>query len=141
MTDQEALQIIIKVTELRMSPQYQSAEATRRRSNAESMARSDPRSEEHAAVRLLAGTWDRIAMFVNEFDRKQQGRFFRCNPVGLIWANLGPAVNIIRGAGSVGPNFAKEFEALAGQYAEWTRGPEGQDFRTEAQQAVCALFA
>jgi len=141
LTDQEALQIIIKVTDLRLNPQYQSAEAMRRRSGVQSMAQSNPNSDEYAAVRLLIGVWDRIAMFVSEFNNNQQRRFFRCNPVGLIWRNLEPAVVSIRKSGSVGANFAKEFETLAGQYNEWTQGPDGEDFRTETQQVVCAMFA
>ena len=80
-------------------------------------------------------------MFVSQFDGKQKSRFFRCNPVSLIWRHLSPGVQIIRDGGSVGPNYAKEFEALAAQYAEWTKGADGTDFKTEAQQAVCALFA
>ena len=141
MTDYEALQIVIKVTDLRLSPQYQAAAAMARRSGAQSMARSDPKSDEHAAVRLLIGTWERIGMFVKEFDDNQRRRFFRCNPAGLIWGYLSPAVVYIRSGGSVSPNFGKEFETLAGQYVQWTQTPDGQEFRTEAQQVVCALFS
>jgi hypothetical protein len=141
LTDQEALQVIIKVTDLRLNAQYQSAEAMRRRSGVESMAQSNPNSDEYAAVRLLIGVWERIAMFVSEFNDNQRRRFFRCNPVGLVWRYLEPGVVIIRKRGSVGPKFAKEFETLARQYTEWTQGSDGADFRTEADQVVCALFA
>jgi hypothetical protein len=141
MTNHEALQIIMKVTDLRVSAPYQSADALRRRSSAATMARSDQNSIEHAAVRLLIGTWDRIAMFVEDFNEQQRRRFFRCNPVGLVWLTLEPAVGIIRESGAVGPRFAKEFEELATRYQQWTQSPDGQEFRTEAQQTVCALFA
>jgi len=141
MTDHEALQIIMKVIDLRASAPYQAAEAQRRRSGAATMARMDQDSIEHAAVRLLIGTWDRIAMFVQDFDERQRNRFFRCNPVWLIWLTLEPAIRIIRESGTVGPRFAREFEELARRYQEWTRTPPGQEFRTEAEQAVCALFA
>lgn len=141
MTDHEALQIIMKVTDLRMSAAYQAAEALRRRSRVETMARSDEHSIEHAAVRLLIGTWDRIAMFAQDFNESQRRRFFRCNPVRLIWRTLGPAIIIIRQSSTVGPRFAKEFEELATRYDEWTLTQDGQEFRTEAEQNVCALFA
>jgi hypothetical protein len=141
MTDNEALQIIIKITELRMAPRYQAAEALRRRSSAATMAQADGKSDEHASVRLLIGTWDRIAMFVQDFNHHQRHRLFACNPVLLMWHSLQPAVQIIRTGGTVGPNFATEFETLSKQYYEWTQSPAGQEFRTEAQQAVCALFA
>jgi hypothetical protein len=141
MTDYEALQIIIKITELRMNAQYQAAEALRRRVGASTLARSAPESDEHAAGRLLIGTWDRIAMFVQDFNDQQRRRFFAWNPVLLVWKSLQPAVEIIRTSGAVSRNFASAFEGLASQYQEWTQTPDGQQFRTEAQQAVGALFA
>src|SRR5262249_16912747 len=81
------------------------------------------------------------AMFVQDFDERQRNRFFRCNPVWLIWLTLEPAIRIIRESGTVGPRFAREFEELARRYQEWTRTPPGQEFRTEAEQACGALFA
>jgi hypothetical protein len=141
MTDYEALQITIKITEFRMNPQYQAAEALRRKSQAQTLASSDQNSNEHAAVRLLIGTWDRIAVFVRDFNTNQRRQFFRCNPVSLVWRSLQPAIYIIRGGGTVGPSFAREFENLAHDYDEWAQSPDGQEFRTEAQQTACALFA
>jgi hypothetical protein len=141
MTDHEALQIIIKTTDLRVSAPYQAAEALRRASSAEAMARMEENSREHAAIRLLIGTWERIAMFVEDLNEAQRRRFFKCHPVSMVWLALKPAVYAIRQSGHVGPRFATDFEKLAGQYEKWTQTADGQEYRTEAQQAVCALFA
>lgn len=141
MTDHEALQIIMNTTELRISVPYQTADALRRASSAEAMARTAQTSNEYAAVRLLIGTWDRIAMFVQGFNERQRRRFFRCHPVLMVWLALAPAVQVIRQSGQVGPRFAIEFENLAEQYRKWTETKDGQEYRTQAQQAVCALFA
>jgi hypothetical protein len=141
MTDQEALQIIIKTTELRLSAPYQAAEALRRAWGAEALANRDQNSTEHGAVRLLIGTWERIAMFTEEFNGAQRRRFFKCHPVSLVWLALAPAVKVLRASGSVGPRFAAQFEELARYYQQWTATQEGEEYRTEAQQTVCALFA
>src|SRR5262245_48145157 len=108
MTDYEALQLVVQVTGLRVNPQYQAAELTRRRLGAEAMAGANETSLEHAGVRLLIGTWDRIAIFVRELSDPQRRRFFECNPVLLMWRALEPAVRVIRGSGTVSPTFAEE---------------------------------
>ena len=141
MTDHEALHIIMRTTDLRLSAPYQAAEALRRGSSAEAMARREESSAEHAGVRLLIGTWERISMFAQDFNEPQRRRFFKCHPVGMVWLALEPAVQIIRPRGYVDPRFASEFQDLAERYRQWTETPDGQEYRTEAQQAVCALFA
>jgi hypothetical protein len=140
MTDYEALQVIMKTTELRMSDTYRAAEALRRNSAPADMATASQNSPEYAAIRLLIGTWERIAMFVEEFTEPQRRRFFRCHPVLLVWQSLLPAVDILRQSGDVGPRFASEFEWLANQYRHWSETIDGQEYRTDAQQSVCALF-
>lgn len=140
MTDHEAFQLGVQVTRLRLNPPYQAAELTRRRLGAEAMAAANETSLEHAGVRLLIGTWDRIAIFVKELTEQQRRRFFECNPVLLMWRALEPAVRAIRNSGAVAPTFASEFEALAKQYEGWTQSADAQKFRSEAQQAICALF-
>jgi hypothetical protein len=140
MTDSEASQLIVQVTQLRLSPQYQAAELTRRRLGAQAMAAADETSPERAGVRLLIGTWDRIAIFVKELSEQQRRRFFECNPVSLMWRALEPAIQTFRTGGAVAPTFAEEFQNLASQYREWAESPAAQKFRTPEQQAVCALF-
>jgi hypothetical protein len=79
-------------------------------------------------------------MFVEDFNPSQRRRFFRCNPVRLVWTTLWPAIEIIRNSENAGPGLAAAFEALADQYQQWTETADGRDYRTESQQAVCALF-
>jgi hypothetical protein len=141
MTDHEALRLIVKFTELRMNPLYQAAERKRRHLGAEVMARSEATSEEYAAVVLLIGTWERIAIFAKEFSPTQKRRFFRCSPVGLVWSALEPAITCIRTAGVVSEAYASELEALALEYRAWTLTDGGSGYRTEVQQAICAMFA
>ena len=141
LTDAEARQVIMTTTQLRMTAPYQEAEAIRRAKGAETMAMLPDASREQAAVRLLIGTWERIAMFAQDFSEAQRDRFFRCHPVALVWSALGPAVLALRENGQVGPRFGAELEHLAGLYRQWTETKAGAEYRTEAQQTVCALFA
>jgi hypothetical protein len=138
MTDAEAIYIGLKFTELRTRAEYRAAEVTRRRTTARAMAAAEQNSPDHAAVRLLIGTWDRIAITVKSFNDKQRRQFFRCHPVALVWGYLEPAITVLRG--TLGPRYAGELEALAGQYRKWTQTRDGQDYRTEAGQTICALF-
>lgn len=141
MTDAEFLQIAIKMTELRLNAEYQRAERLRQQIGAEAMATSDPKSEGHAAIRLLIGTWVRIAIFSESFSKKQLYKFFRCTPVWLVWLSLKPAIVAIHASGVVGQRYGKELETLALVYYEWSQSKEGAEFRSEVDQAVCANFA
>jgi hypothetical protein len=139
--DAEARRIIMTTTKLRMTSTYQAAERMRRALGADRMAQMHEASREHAGVRLLIGTWERIAMFTQDFNERQFGRLFACHPVGLVWRALQPGVAVIRGTGLVDARYGGEFESLAKRYDDWTQTKEGAAFRTEAQQTVCALFA
>jgi hypothetical protein len=50
-------------------------------------------------------------------------------------------VQAIRDSGKVGPLYAKSLEDLAQVYEEWTKTEDGVNFRSDAEQAVCANFA
>jgi hypothetical protein len=141
MTDSEAFQLIVQVTQLRLNPQYQAAELTRRRLGAAAMAAAAETSPERAGVRLLIGTWDKIAIFVKELSEQQRQRFFESNPVLLMWGALEPAIQTIRRGPAVASTFAEEFENLANQYRQWAASSAGQKFRTAEQQGVAVLFA
>jgi len=141
MTDSEASQFIVQVTQLRLNPQYQAAELTRRRFGARAMAAAHETSPERAGIRLMIGTWDKIAIFVKDLSEEQRRRFFECNPVLLMWSALEPAIQAFRSGDTVAPTFAEEFENLARHYREWAESSAGQKFRTPEQQAICALFA
>jgi hypothetical protein len=147
MTDNDVLHVILQIAHLRSNPAYREAELMRRQlgpDGAEKMAKSPQDSPEYAAIRLLIGTWNRIAIFVEGFSQKQLRRFFRCHPVALTWKVLKPGVEVIRAATGVPEpvhrNYARQLEDLAGKYDKWIKSADGKEYRSEAQQAVCADF-
>jgi hypothetical protein len=139
MTESEFLQLTLQLAQLRAGTEYQKAFRLVRRNRPEQMARADKNSEEYAAIRLLIGTWEGIAIIGNGFSAAQRKRFFRCHPVLLLWRLLEPAAKVIRS--ETDKRFAKEFEDLAMSYRVWTESKDGQEFRTAEQQAICARFA
>ena len=138
MNDFEFLQVTMQVTGLCSSTEYRKAFQLSRRKGPETLARADKNSEDHAAIRLLIGTWDRIAMFSESFSAEQQQQFFRSHPVSLVWNSFKPAVEVIRS--NTDNSFAKTFENLHNQYETWTTGNDGRQFSTVQQQAIVALF-
>jgi hypothetical protein len=147
MTDSEVLQVIIQIAQLRSNPTYRHAELRRRQLGPEGaaiMARAPQDSPDYAALRQLVGTWNRIAIFVEAFSGKQRQRFFHCHPIALTWKVLKPGIEVIRHAHDVAEpvhkNYAWQLEDLAGKYEKWLKTADGKDYRTEAQQAVCADF-
>lgn len=148
-TDPEMLMVIMQIANLRLHASYREAEARRRElgpKGAAIMASEPQTSPDYAALRLLVGTWNKIAIFVERFSDKQLKEFFRCHPIGQTWRVLEPGIDVIRDIKRVVPepvdpqNYARELEALAKEYDEWTKSPEGSDYRTIEQQAVCADF-
>jgi hypothetical protein len=138
MNDFEFLQVTMQVTELCSSTEYRKAFQLSRRRGTEALAQADKDSEEHAAIRLLIGTWDRIAMFSESFSAKQRQQFFRSHPVSLVWNCFEPAIEVIRR--STDDRFAKTFENLHNQYEKWTTSKDGREFSTVQRQAIVALF-
>jgi hypothetical protein len=139
MTESEYLQFIVQLGQLRAGTEYQKAFRSVRRSRPDHIARADKNSEEYAALRLLIGTWEGIAIIVNDLSGAQRKRFFRCHPVLLLWRLVQPAAEVIRE--ETDEAFAKQFEELAMSYLAWTETKDGQQFRTAEQQAICARFA
>ena len=138
MTEQEVLQVSMHVDELRSGAEYRKAYLLIRRRRPD-ITRLDKESDEYATIRLLIGTWEQIAIFVQRFDEKQRHKLFRCQPVSLMWEFLKTAVEEIRK--SLGNKYAENFEGLHNQYQAWIKSPDGIDYRTAAQQAICARFA
>ncbi len=107
---------------------------------------ANKQADEYAGIRLVVGTWERIAALMQGLTDEHRHRIFRCTPVHLVWRLLEPAIEQIRKDGAdvsstvPTPRFAKGFEDLAGQYHSWSQSPDGQNFRTPAEQAICALF-
>jgi hypothetical protein len=127
---------ITTVTQLRLNPPYQVAEALRRRAGSAAMAAAGPDSTDLAAVLLLIGTWERIAILASGLSPSQRGRFFRCAPVKLMWDALLPAIDALGGA----EKFAPEFEKLSGSYGSWLKHDDAREFRSVERQTVCAMF-
>jgi len=136
---QDHSHVLAEILRLRMASQYQAAEQMRRTLSARKMASYPPTSTEHAAVRLLIGTWVTISGLarVSKINRDQ---LFEVNPVGLMWSYLQEAVVIIRRSGEVSRDYAKDFEKLAADYRRWTKTPAGRRFRSPAAQASATMF-
>ncbi|WGD51561.1 hypothetical protein QA641_40035 [Bradyrhizobium sp. CB1650] len=124
------------VTQLRLNPPYQTAEAIRRRSGAAAMAAAGADTEDRAAVLLLIGTWERISIMAASLSSGQQATFFRCTPVKLMWDALAPAIDALGGVKA----FAPEFHRLSGRYESWLKTDAAKEFRSVERQTVCALF-
>jgi hypothetical protein len=147
MTDFEYLQIVLQIAHLRANTRYRDAELMRRslgKYGAAEMAKAAQTSAEYHNIRLLIATWNRISIFANHFSAAQLRKFFKCHPISLTWKVLEPGVTIIRNADKVPEpvhkHYARELEELAAKYDKWTKTPDGKDYRSEAQQAVCADF-
>jgi hypothetical protein len=128
---------VTTVTHLRLNPPYQAAEAIRRRSGSASMAAASAESTDQAAVLLLIGTWERIAIMASDLSPAQRSKFFRCAPVKLMWDALRPAIDTFGGT----ERFAPEFEKLSRSYESWLERAEAKEFRSVERQTICAMFA
>lgn len=126
---------------LRSSPEYHAAEVLRRQIGADVMASSGPNTAEYAAVRLLVGTWETIAVRVRG-DEALKVPFYETNPVGHMWDALAPGIKIIRaksfkGRGAV--YYASQFGSLNRAYRRWL-STKPADYRTAALQGINAQF-
>jgi hypothetical protein len=138
MTQFEFTQIVMQVTQICSGTEYRKAFQLMRRQGAERLARTDKSSDEYAAIRLVIGTWDRIATVANDFSAKQRQQFYRHHPIGLMWSRLETAINLIRD--DIDPGFAVEFDDLHTKYDKWTKTKAGERYRTAQQQAINACF-
>jgi hypothetical protein len=95
MTQAEINAALLDILQLRMSPEYHAAEVMRREKGAARMASFPESSPEHAAVRLLIGTWEGIAIRVRA-NPELRVPFYESNPV----ATCGTPLNLPRGHSS-----------------------------------------
>lgn len=126
---------------LRSSPEYHAAEVMRRQMTAAVMASSPSTTEAYAAIRLLIGTWETIALRVRANDPLKVP-FYDTNPVGHMWDALKPAIVIIRGgfgSKAIGRFYAYEFRLLNAAYRRWLRGKPAS-YQTAALQGINAQF-
>jgi hypothetical protein len=133
--DYEAL--VNVVTQLRLNPPYQAAEAMRRRSGAAAMAAAPLGSAEQGAILLMIGTWERIALMAKALSASQRQMFYRSTPVSLMMNALKPAIDALGGTENLSPEFAQ----LNKSYDSFLKTSAGAQFRSGAAQAVTALFA
>lgn len=147
----EYLLLCMQIDQLRFNMAYRNAEVMRQSlgpQGAAIMARAPQKSIRYANIRLLVGTWNRIAVIASDFAPAQQRRFFKCHPILQTWKVLEPGITIIRNASKktravtqpVHKDYAKDLENLAKVYHQWTLTKDGQEYRSEARQAVCADF-
>lgn len=127
---------------LRSSPEYHAAEVLRRQvGGAAVMAASGPTTAEYAAVRLLIGTWETIAIQVRG-NAALKVPFYETNPVGHMWDALSPGVKTIRGKsfkGRAGIYYAREFDSLNRAYRRWLQDKPAA-YQTAALQGINAQF-
>lgn len=138
MTQFEFNHIVMQVTQICSGTEYRKAFQLVRRQGAEALARADKSSDDYAAIRLVVGTWDRIATVASDFSAKQLQQFYRHHPIGLMWSRLEPAINLIRD--DIDEGFAAEFDDLHTKYDKWTKTKAGRRYSTAQQQAVNACF-
>jgi hypothetical protein len=138
MSDGEAREVIMNATQLRSNLPYRNAFRSlqgKGANGAAQMASAAEESDDLAAIRLLIGTWNAIAISTDGFNEAQWKRFFSSQPVSLMWKTLSHGVAVIRT--KKGDKFAGQFEALYNKYQ-----PEaGKAYISEEAQAVTALFA
>ena len=135
---------------LRTSPAYHAAEVMRRERGEVSMANSPEGSEAYAAIRLLIGTWEGIAVRVRT-NAPLKIPFYKENPVGHMWSALEPAIGIIRKAKittkvkgktktlSFGSRYAGQFKLLNDEYMGWL-ALQPADYRSAALGGIHAHF-
>jgi hypothetical protein len=128
------------IQQMRLSPDYQAAEAIRQSIGAQAMALSPPTTQPYAGLRLMIGTWDTIAHRVQGNDALKIP-FYQNNPVGYMWLQLLPGIKVIRGEFSRAAQhyYAKPFEQLDRAYMRWLK-KQPAAYRTAALQGINAQF-
>jgi hypothetical protein len=129
-----------EILQLRLKPEYQAAEAIRRVMGAAAMAASTPTSPQYAAVRLMIGTWETIAIRVRGNDPLKVP-FYQNNPVGYMWSQLSPGIKVIRGEFKARSRhyYAMQFDRLNRAYMKWLKS-QPPAYRTAALEGINAQF-
>lgn len=141
MSDNQAL--IMHITTLRSSTEYQTAFRNIRACNDIASMASNKHNRDYQDIRFLIGIWIRISILLCELKDEERSKIFRCTPVQLMWILLEPAIVVIRNDGADASdntptlNYAKEFEDLSSQYSHWAKQA---GFSSQSEQAICALF-
>ena len=120
---------LLDISGLRSADAYQAAEFLRRQQGAAWMAGQPPNTEAYAAVRLLIGTWESIAIRVLAGCPPAEQAFFELNPVGHMWVALKPGIDVIRQ--DLNQQYARNFESLNRKYRNWLN-KQSREYQTAA---------
>jgi hypothetical protein len=123
---------ILGIDLLRCTTAYQAAEILRRRvGSAVKMANMPESTNEHAAIRLLVGTWEGIATTAR-MGAINLDRLFRIQPICHMWRELQDAVEAMRAR--YGADYGANFQWL---YEEWEDWCNENDFEPAYVSAMC----
>jgi hypothetical protein len=123
---------ILGIDLLRCTTAYQAAEILRRRvGSAVKMANMPETTDEHAAIRLLVGTWEAIATTAR-MGAISLDRLFMIQPVCHMWRELQDAVEAMRKR--YGADYGANFQWL---YEEWQDWINANDFDDAYVTATC----
>ena len=134
--------LIATLHTMRTSSAYQKAEALRRQSKASgksvaAMATGAESSPEMAALMLLIGTWETIALMLSAIKDKNQ--IFEITPLSQMWDELSPAVRIFRTACC---DTGHHFDKLAAEHKAWLKEFKKKEGYETADCQICmhAMF-
>lgn len=136
----ETANVMMHITELRVSTQYQKAISKIQLAKPEDIKAwsTHKNCSEYADLRITIGIWERLAMTISHLGAEQD-KVYSCTPVGLMWDILEPAIANIRETEEL-PNYASQFEKLKDDYECWGKTESGKNFGSISDQAICALF-
>jgi hypothetical protein len=131
---------LLAVQALRCGTEYRAAELLRRSvGSSKQMAANPETTKEHAAVRLLIGTWNVIGTMVRQGDLPKE-KIFETNPVSDMWEALSDAVGVIRQQPGCG-GYAEDFEWLYKASLDWMKkNRKSPRYRSGAGGGVQLLF-
>ena len=111
-------ELLVRIYGMRGDFNYHKAEVLRRQTKGGSatMAAADAGSEGNAAVHILIGTWNTIAVLMRGV--KARDKIYEVNPICHMYDVLDPAITYIR---KTTPEFAVDFEQLNVDYHAWLK--------------------
>jgi hypothetical protein len=114
-------ELLFRIYSMRCDIDYHKAEVLRRQLQAKgndtaTMAAAKPGSDENAAVHILIGTWNTIAVLMRGV--KGRDKIYEVNPICGMYQVLQPGITYLRKAT---PEFAVDFEKLNVDYHAWLK--------------------
>jgi hypothetical protein len=111
-------ELLVRIYSMRGDFNYHKAEVLRRqiKGGSATMAAANPGSDENAAVHILIGTWNTIAVLMRGVKTKD--KIYEVNPICHMYHVLEPAITYLR---KETPEFAVDFEKLNVDYQAWLK--------------------